>query len=49
MRTVAKKDGDYFVNKWGKNFITPWKSGNVAVVIARTGEIGDSHGMTASL
>ncbi len=28
-------------------FITHGKSGNVAVVIARTGEIGDSHGMTA--
>jgi alkylation response protein AidB-like acyl-CoA dehydrogenase len=30
-----------------KNFITHGKSGNVAVVIARTGEKGDSHGMTA--
>jgi alkylation response protein AidB-like acyl-CoA dehydrogenase len=29
------------------NFITNGKSGNVAVVIARTGERGDSHGMTA--
>jgi alkylation response protein AidB-like acyl-CoA dehydrogenase len=47
MRTVAKKDGDYFVINGAKNFITHGKSGNVAVVIARTGEIGDSHGMTA--
>lgn len=47
MRTVAKKDGDYYVLSGAKNFITHGKSGNVAVVIARTGEIGDSHGMTA--
>ncbi|MBS1505041.1 MAG: acyl-CoA dehydrogenase family protein [Bacteroidetes bacterium] len=47
MRTVAKRDGDYFVINGAKNFITHGKSGNVAVVIARTGEIGDSHGMTA--
>jgi alkylation response protein AidB-like acyl-CoA dehydrogenase len=30
-----------------KNFITNGKSGQVATVIVRTGEIGDSHGMTA--
>lgn len=47
MRTVAKRDGDYFVLNGAKNFITHGKSGNVAVVIARTGEVGDSHGMTA--
>jgi len=47
MRTVAKKEGDYFVINGAKNFITHGKSGNVAVVIARTGEVGDSHGMTA--
>lgn len=46
MRTVAKRDGDYFIINGAKNFITHGKSGNVAVVIARTGEIGDSHGMT---
>jgi alkylation response protein AidB-like acyl-CoA dehydrogenase len=47
MRTVAKKDGDYYVINGTKNFITHGKTGNVAVVIARTGEVGDSHGMTA--
>lgn len=47
MRTVAKADGDYFVLNGAKNFITHGKSGNVAVIIARTGEVGDSHGMTA--
>jgi len=47
MRTVAIKDGDYYVLNGAKNFITHGKSGNVAVVIARTGNVGDSHGMTA--
>ena len=47
MRTVAVKDGDYFVLNGSKNFITHGKSGHVAVVIARTGQTGDSHGMTA--
>lgn len=46
MRTVAVKDGDYFVLNGAKNFITHGKSGDVAVVIVRTGEVGDSHGMT---
>ncbi|MBI3219722.1 MAG: acyl-CoA dehydrogenase family protein [Bacteroidetes bacterium] len=47
MRTVAVKDGDYYVLNGAKNFITHGKSGDVAVVIARTGSVGDSHGMTA--
>lgn len=47
MRTVAVEDGDYFVINGAKNFITHGKSGNVAVVIVRTGKVGDSHGMTA--
>jgi len=47
MRTVAVKDGDYYIINGAKNFITHGKSGNVAVVIVRTGEVGDSHGMTA--
>jgi alkylation response protein AidB-like acyl-CoA dehydrogenase len=47
MRTVAVKDGDYYIINGAKNFITHGKSGNVAVVIVRTGQIGDSHGMTA--
>ena len=47
MRTVAVSDGDYFILNGAKNFITHGKSGNVAVVIVRTGEVGDSHGMTA--
>lgn len=47
MRCVAQKDGDYYVLNGSKNFITHGKSGEVAVVIARTGELLDSHGMTA--
>lgn len=47
MKTVAKKDGDYYVINGSKNFITHGVSGDVAVVIARTGEVGDSRGMTA--
>ena len=47
MRTVAVRDGDYFIINGAKNFITHGKSGQVAVVIVRTGEVGDSHGMTA--
>ena len=47
MRTVAKEEGDYYILNGAKNFITHGKSGSVAVVIVRTGEVGDSHGMTA--
>ncbi|MCC7332862.1 MAG: acyl-CoA dehydrogenase family protein [Flavobacteriales bacterium] len=47
MNTTAKKDGDYWILNGAKNFITHAISGNVAVVIARTGEKGDSRGMTA--
>lgn len=47
MRTVAVRDGHHFVINGAKNFITHGKSGDVAVVIVRTGEVGDSHGMTA--
>jgi alkylation response protein AidB-like acyl-CoA dehydrogenase len=47
MRTVAIKDGDYYVINGAKNFITHGKSGDVAVVIVRTGKVGDSHGMTS--
>jgi len=47
MRTVAKREGDYYILNGSKNFITHGKSGDVAVVIARTGEVGDSHAMSA--
>jgi alkylation response protein AidB-like acyl-CoA dehydrogenase len=47
MNTTAIKDGDHYVLNGSKNFITHGISGNVAVVIARTGEKGDNHGMSA--
>ena len=47
MSTTAVQDGDYWIINGSKNFITHAISGNVAVVIVRTGEKGDSHGMTA--
>jgi alkylation response protein AidB-like acyl-CoA dehydrogenase len=47
MNTTAVKDGDFWVVNGSKNFITHGKSGDIAVVIVRTGEKGDSHGMTA--
>lgn len=47
MSTTAVKDGDFWVLNGAKNFITHAISGQVAVVIARTGEKGDSRGMTA--
>ena len=46
LATVAQKDGDYYILNGSKNFITHAISAQVAVVIARTGEKGDSHGMT---
>ncbi|WP_422351788.1 acyl-CoA dehydrogenase family protein [Flagellimonas sp.] len=47
MNTTAVKDGDFWILNGAKNFITHGISGDVAVVIARTGEKGDSRGMTA--
>lgn len=47
MATTAKKDGDYYIINGSKNFITHAISGNVAVVIVRTGNKGDSKGMSA--
>ena len=47
MNTTAIKDGDHYILNGSKNFITHGRSGNIAVVIARTGEKGDSHGMSA--
>lgn len=47
MNTTAVKDGDSWIINGSKNFITHAISGDVAVVIVRTGEKGDSHGMTA--
>jgi len=47
MKTTAVRDGDHYILNGAKNFITHGRSGNVAVVIARTGVPGDSRGMTS--
>ncbi|MFM7768887.1 MAG: acyl-CoA dehydrogenase family protein [Bacteroidota bacterium] len=47
MQCVAKQDGDHWVINGTKNWITHGKSGDVAVVLARTGELLDSKGITA--
>ncbi|WP_281229088.1 acyl-CoA dehydrogenase family protein [Flavobacterium aquiphilum] len=46
MNTTAVRDGDFWVVNGAKNFITHAISGDIAVVIVRTGEKGDSKGMT---
>ncbi len=47
MQCVAKKDGDHWVLNGSKNWITHGITGNIAVVLARTGELLDSKGITA--
>lgn len=47
MRTTAVKDGDEWVINGAKTFITHGKSGNVAVVMTRTGEPGAKKNATA--
>ena len=47
MNTTAKKEGDFWVINGSKNFITHAISGDIAVIIVRTGEKGNSRGMTA--
>ncbi len=47
MKVTAKQDGEYWRINGAKNWITHGLSGDVAVVLARTGELLDSHGITA--
>jgi len=47
MKCVAEKDGDNWIINGAKNWITHGISGEVAVVLARTGDLLDSHGITA--
>jgi alkylation response protein AidB-like acyl-CoA dehydrogenase len=47
MNTTAVLEGDHYVVNGSKNWITHGKSGNVAVVMVRTGEKGDSKGISA--
>jgi alkylation response protein AidB-like acyl-CoA dehydrogenase len=46
MTTTAVQDGDYWILNGSKTFITHAISGDVAVVIARTGEKGNNHAMS---
>jgi alkylation response protein AidB-like acyl-CoA dehydrogenase len=47
MKCTAVKDGDHWVINGTKNWITHGISGEVAVVLVRTGDLLDSHGITA--
>ena len=47
MKCTATEDGDHFVLNGTKTWITHGITSDVVVVIARTGELLDSHGMTA--
>jgi len=47
MNTTAVLDGDHYIVNGSKNWITHGKSGNVAVVMVRTGAKGDSRGISA--
>lgn len=47
MKVTARKEGNEWVLNGAKNWITHGISGNVAVVLARTGNLLDSHGISA--
>jgi alkylation response protein AidB-like acyl-CoA dehydrogenase len=47
MSTTAKEDGNYYILNGAKNFITHGITGNIAVVLARTGEKGARRNATA--
>lgn len=47
MKTTAVKDGNDWVINGAKNWITHGLSGDIAVVLVRTGELLDSRGITA--
>lgn len=46
MMTTAVKDGDEWIINGTKNFITHGNTGDIAVVMTRTGEIGDKKAAT---
>jgi alkylation response protein AidB-like acyl-CoA dehydrogenase len=47
MKCVARKEGEYWIINGTKNWITHGITGDVAVVLVRTGDLLDSHGITA--
>jgi alkylation response protein AidB-like acyl-CoA dehydrogenase len=46
MMTTAVKDGDEWVINGTKNFITHGNTGDIAVIMTRTGEVGDKKAAT---
>ncbi|HZX58916.1 MAG TPA: acyl-CoA dehydrogenase family protein [Mucilaginibacter sp.] len=46
MATTAVLDGDHYIVNGAKNWITHGKSGDLAVVMVRTGEKGESKGIS---
>lgn len=47
MKCTAEQDGDHWVINGAKTWITHGITGDIVVAIVRTGELLDSHGMTA--
>lgn len=47
MQCTAEKDGDYYIINGTKNWITHGISGDVGVVLVRTGDLLDSRGISA--
>ena len=47
METTAVLDGDHYIVNGSKNWITHGKSGDLAVIMVRTGNKGDSNGISA--
>lgn len=47
MMTTAVEDGDEYIINGAKNWITHGKSGDIAVVMVRTGEQGSAKGISA--
>ena len=47
MKCVAEKDGEYWVINGAKCWITNGKMSDIVVAVVRTGEKGDSRGITA--
>jgi alkylation response protein AidB-like acyl-CoA dehydrogenase len=47
MKCTAVKEGDYWIINGSKNWITHGLSGDVAVILIRTGDLLDSNGITA--
>jgi alkylation response protein AidB-like acyl-CoA dehydrogenase len=47
MQTTAVREGDVYILNGAKNFITHGRTGEIAVVLARTGKPRDSNSVTA--